>query len=178
MGIDSIERAVQIDYSARIERLLFLGRLRYRLELRGRAMARIDRARERVFRAEFVLVDAANLLLVERLAGVVDDRGRTRLSSVGEQLGLGEAHRILHERSLDRVRHEREALRFAESETHLRIEIIALRLAVEPVAVGLEMHRIEDVVQRAVVAGGLERVALRIEGAVLRGAVDVVARRR
>ncbi len=94
------------------------------------------------------------------------------------ELGLRQPERILHERRLNGVADERELELLVERKTQDAVEVLALGLAVIAIPLGLEMHRIHHVVVDAFAAGGHQRIALRVECAVLGGAVDEVAGRR
>ena len=94
------------------------------------------------------------------------------------QLRLGEAERILHERHFDGVGDDGDRRRAAHRKLELAVEDVALRVAVIPVSVGLKVRRVQHVVDDAVVARGLEGVALRVERSVLGGAVHPIARCR
>ncbi len=146
MRIDSPERPIQIDDAARIERRIQLRRLRYRLELRGRAVPGVDHRRHIVSGAQFVVINDAELFLVEGLAGVEQYRARARLARIRRKLRPREPEGILHARRLDDIRHQGQFRCVARGEAQLRIEVIALGAAVESVSIGLKMRRIHHVV--------------------------------
>ena len=138
-------------------------------------MPGIHRTREVVGGGEPILVNQARLFLGQVFAGVVGNGADTRLRRIGGHLRPRQSQRILHVRRLDHVADQRQGRRLARTETHLGVEVIALGFAVIAKPVGLEMGGIDHVTDAALLAGGLQSVALRIEGAVVRRRADRMA---
>ena len=118
--------------------------------------------------AELVVEYGAELFLAEGLARVEWDRSGSGLARILLELRAREPERVLDERRFHRIRYHRQRRRLAECEPQLRIEVIPLGIAMGSVSIGLKVRRVDDIVGLAVVAAGLEGVALSVEGAVLR----------
>src|SRR4029077_1658209 len=103
--------------------------------------------------------------------GIEQNRAGSGLARIVLELRARESERVLHEGRLYRIRHQRQLRVIAEREPQLCIENVAFGVAMVSVPIGLKVRGIDDIVGLAIVALGLERIALGVEGTVLRGAV-------
>ena len=134
------------DHAAGVERAC-LRRDRDRLELSGVAVAGVDQCAQRVRGIDFLVVDEADLRLVDVLPRVELQRRRIDAARVGIELRARQAERVLRARQVQAVRDDGERAAQVVRDRELGVADGALGRAVVAVAVGAEVARGDDVAQ-------------------------------